>query len=380
MTGENNAMDFNFEELEFIGGGLEELEGQPEGTAEGDSDDSEDGGSDQSTQSAGNAGEEGEAAEGDNPEGVSSDSTEEGDGGGKDASPQLYQTLATVLKEQGVFSSVEDSLLKDVKDVDSLVEVIKNQIKAEEFKDLTDEQKLVLQDMRAGVTPTTAGKFKTAMDQLNNIDDDLIAENEQVRFDLIYQDFIAKGFAKDQAKKFANRSFAAKEDLADAKEAKMNLIAAVTNRYNTAKEKDIADAKAELDKIEADKSTLKKRILDTKEVMPGHELSETARKEIYSDMSKMISTNPKTGIPENALMKYQRENPLDYSHKLYFLFKVTNGFKDLSYFSGRKTTNSVKELETALRQSTHVSGGGNPSFADDKNSSFLDIGELVLPE
>ena len=107
---------------------------------------------------------------------------------------------------------------------------------------------------------------------------------------------------------------------------------------------------------------------------------EVVRKEVYEEMVKTVSTDPNTGIPENALMKFQRENPVEYSHKLYYLFKVTNGFTDGEYFKGKKTSKSVKELETALRQSTHVSGGGNPSFADDGESHSLDIGELVLPE
>lgn len=320
-----------------------------------------------------------DAAEGGNPDGVSGSSTEGDKGDGEETSPQLYQMLAKVLREKGVLSSVEESLLKDVKDVDGIVSAIKGQIKAEEYRDLSETQKTILKDMREGVSEDTAGQFKTAMDRLEKIDDTKIAEDKQVRFDLIYQDFIAKGYERDRAIKLANRSFALKEDEADAKEAKTSLIKAVNERYERTKQAEIQAAKDKENEAKADKEALKKKILDSKEVLTGFEVPEVLRKEVYEDMVKTVSNNPKTGVPENALMKYQRENPLEYNHKLYYLFKVTNGFQDLEYFKNKKTTSSVKALENALRQSTHVTGGGNPSFADDGDSHILDIGDLVLP-
>ena len=153
MAGEND-IDFSFEELEFITGDLGDLEGTEEGT-EGNPNETveteeeiaaklaaekekkEKGVSTPEEEAARLAAEK-EVAEGVNPEGVGDGSTDGDKGDGKGTSPQLYQTLATVLKEQGVFSSVEDSSLEKVKDVDGLIEIIKSQIEAEEYKDLTD--------------------------------------------------------------------------------------------------------------------------------------------------------------------------------------------------------------------------------------------------
>ncbi len=405
--GESGALDFSFEELEFIDGDLKDLK-DDKGDAIADPNQmtaeevkaAEDKAAAEADVAAAAAAEgktaeeikaekiaaakaaaDGDAAEGTSPDAVSGSSTEDGNkGDGEATSPQLYQTLTDVLREKGVLSSVEESSLKDIKDVDGIVEAIKAQIKAEELSDLDTTQKTVLKDMREGVETETANQFKSAMDNLNKLDDAKISEDKQVRFDLIYQDFLAKGFGKDKAIKLSNRSFEMKEDEVDAKEAKQSLIKAVTDRYNTSAQKEKDSAKAKVDALKAEKDALKNKILEGKEVIKGFDVPEVLRKEVYEGMVKTVSTNPDTGAPENELMKFQRENPVEYSQKLYYLFKVTNGFNDMDYFKGKKTTSSVKALETALRQSTHVSGGGNPSFADDGNSQSLDIGELVLPE
>ncbi len=389
--GENSGIEFNFEELEFIEGGIEALNDDSnenkENTGAGNQNPAEDKGEageaskpetikEKAAQAAKNNKED--TVEGETPERVDGSATGE-KGDGEESSPQLYHTLANVLKEQGVFSSVDDSSLKDINDVETLIGAIKSQIQAEEFTDLTEQQKIVLNDMRAGVKPTTASKFKTAMDQLESITPDTIENNKQARFDLIYQDFIAKGFEVEKAQRYANRSFELNEDKQDALEAKDSLKRAVVTQYDAAKQVEL-DAETKVKgEIAKSKSDLKDRILKSPEVMEGVEISEGLRHEIFDEMNNMVSTNPKNGVPENALMKYQRENPLEFSHKLYYLYKVTNGFNDLGYFGRQKTTNSVKQLETALRQSTHVSGGGDPSYVDDGNSHTLDIGEIVSP-
>lgn len=296
------------------------------------------------------------------------------------SSPQVYQALTTVLKEQGVLSSVDESSLEKVEDIDSFVEIMKEQIRAEEFKDLTPQQKTVLEDMRAGVEPDTASKYKSAIDKLDSIDNDLIQENKQVRFDLIYEDFLAKGFSHEKAEKYAKRSFELNEDIKDAQDAKDSLKREVDRQYNLTKEKELEQVAIAQRKVEEEKQQLKERILKSPEVLEGAEVPENMRHEIYDLVSKIVSTNPDTKEPENELQKFQRENPVEYNHKLYYLYKVTNGFKDLKYFGRRMTSNSVKNLETALKTSTHVKGGGNPSFNDDTQSRVLDIGELVLPE
>lgn len=402
MAGEqDNSIEFRFEDLEFFSGDevqdlIDDEQDKGDSKEKSETTTSNEGSTVNSSQPEGVETQAAQTVENnklaqkggeeeieDTTEGVTSErvsgSTDE-EGADSQSSPQVYSALTTVLREKGVLSSVDESSLEKVQDIDGLIDVIREQIQAEEFKDLSEQQKTVLNDMRAGVEPSTAEKFKNAMDKLDRINDDLIQSEKQIRFDLIYEDYLSKGFSADKAEKYARRSFELKEDLEDAKEAKDSLKRAVKGQYDKAKEKELEKVNAEKRAKQDQQDKLKQQILKSPEVFEGAEVSEQLRHEVYDAMSRIVSSNPEDGTPENALQQYQRENPIDYNHKLYYLFKVTNGFKDLKYFGRRKTTNSVKELESALRQSSHVRGGGNPSFNDDIQSRILDIGDLVLPE
>lgn len=387
-TGETNSIDFNFEDLQFIDGDIENLANEPDPNQDPKKDEGSTQGKTEDPNIAKLEADEKEAAQKikDNEDAAEKlkaservSGTADGKKDGEESSPQLYHTLANVLKEQGVFSSVDESSLKDVNDVKTFVDAIKQQIKAEEFTDLTEQQKIVLNDMRAGVKETTASKFKGAMDNLDNVTDKTIDDNKQARFDLIYQDFLSKGFEAEKAERYANRSFDLKEDQKDALEARDSLKRVVKEQYDKAKQGELDAATKIKDGIAADKDKLRDVVLKSPEVMDGVEVNEGLRHEIFDVINNMVSSNPETGVPENSLQKHQRENPVDYNHKLYYLYKVTDGFKNLDYFGRRTKSSSVKDLENALRQSTHISGGGNPSYSDDGNSQILDIGNLVLP-
>jgi hypothetical protein len=384
------SLDFSFEDLEFIG--EESQEGAAEEGAAAEAAEESAPGAEQAADAtiadeaaavAAAAAEQANngATDVEGQESVSGESTESntGDEGNEGTSPKLYSSLASVLKEKGVITSVDDSFLDSVKDADSLVDLIKKQIQEEELKDLSESQRTVLKGMREGVSSETASVYQNAMTKLNGITDEVIGKDDQVRFDLIYQNFLSKGFDKDKASKYANRSFQLKEDVADAKEAKAGLVSAVEARYESSKAKEVQGEKDKVIKAQKEKDELKNIILKEEEPIKGFKIPENVRKEIYSEMVTTVSTDPTTGEAENGLMKYKRENPEEYNHRLYYLYKVTNGFQDMKYFNNKATSSSVNKLESAIRSSTHVSGGGNPTFADDGNSHILDIGDLILP-
>lgn len=322
-----------------------------------------------------------ESAEGDDPDAVSGDSTEDVDGeGGEQSSPKLYHTLASTLVEQGVLSSVEESSLKDIKNIDDFVEVMKSQIKAQELSDLTDVQKDILTGMRDGVADNTVTKFKDAMGKLEGISNDQITDNANIRKDLIYQSFLAKGFTKERAELQVDRSVKLGVDLEDAIEAHKELSTVVKSRYQAEIDKEKESIKKDSLQIEKDKVALEKTMLKREEVITGYKIPESTRKEVYKEMMENVSINPETKEPENSLMKYQRENPEEFTHKLYYLWKMSEGFENLNYFKGKKASSTVKDLENAIRNSTHIQGGGDPSYADDINTGLLDIEDIVVPE
>ena len=376
-----NGLDLNLDDLTFdledLNIGEEEIEGAgqegPQGTGDGEdaSEGSEEGGGEAVQETEDND----TITEGDDPENVSEGSAEEED---EQSSPQLYSTLASTLVEQGVLTSVDESSLKDIKSVDEFVEVMKSQIKAQEFADLTDTQKEILTGIREGASEDTVSRFKNAMTQLDAISNEMIESNEAVQKDLVYQDYLSKGFSKEKASMMVDRIAKLGVLKDDAAEAHTNLKKLVKERYDASKAADIENASKEDLKAEQDAEKLRKAILEANKIMDV-EVPEVTRKEVYAEMMKHVSINPVTKKPENALMKYQRENPTEFSQKLYYLWKATNGFQNTEHFGNKKASRTVKDLERAIKQSTHVAGGGDPSYSDDINTSLLDIDDIVLP-
>lgn len=370
MTGlGEHGLDLNFEDLEFIHEeSIDENGGEGPSGGQGPSDEGLEGQEeDQQT--------EDEGIEDENPEGVGAGSTA---GEEEQTSPQLFNSLAATLVEEGVLTAVDESSIKGIKSVEDFVKIMKDQIKAQEFSDLTATQKEILTGIREGASEDTVAQFKNAMTQLDAIDDNLITTNVEVQKDLVYQDFLSKGFSKERAAAQVDRAVKGGFLMEDAKEAHVNLKTVVTARFNASKQKDI-DAAANADKKALkDAETLKETILGAKKIM-DIDVPEATRKEVYEEMMRHVSINPETKKPENALMKYQRENPTEFSQKLYFLWKASKGFSDLSYFGQKKATSTIKNLERAIKESTHVAGGGDPSFNDDVNVSLLDIQDIVFP-
>ena len=378
------GIDLSFEDLEFIEEVNDETgeESNTETTEEGDQAATEDAateGSEGTEQEAAQEAEDNdETIEGESPESVGGDSTE-GDAE-KQTSPQLYESLAAVLKEKGVLTSVDESSIKDIKDVDALVELVKSEIKAQELNDLTDTQKSILTGIRDGAAETTVTKFKDAMTKLDAIDEELIVADEKVQKDLIYQGHLSKGYSSEKAASLVDRSVKLGLTLEDAKEAHAELRTVVQSRYDSELAKEKATATTEAESVAKDKVALEKAILGNKEVIKGFDVPESTRKEVYQEMMENVSINPDTKEPENALMKFQRENPEEFTQKLYYLWKMSNGFDNLDYFKGKGTTSSVNALEKAIKNSTHIQGGGDPSYNDDINTGLLDIEDIIFPE
>lgn len=378
------GIDLSFEDLEFI-------EDVNDDTGEESSTENTEGEGSEATESDTTEGPEAneeeasketkdndETIEGEDPESVGGDSTE-GDAE-KQTSPQLYESLAAVLKEKGVLTSVDESSIKDIKDVDSLVELVKAEIKAQELNDLTDTQKSILTGLREGAEVTTVTKFKDAMTKLDAIDEKLIVADEKVQKDLIYQGHLSKGYSSEKAASLVDRSVKLGLTLEDAKEAHAELRTVVQSRYDSELAKEKATATSDAEDVAKDKVALEKAILANNEVIKGFDVPENTRKEVYQEMMENVSINPDTKEPENALMKYQRENPEEFTQKLYYLWKMSKGFDNLDYFKGKGTTSSVKALEKAIKSSTHIQGGGDPSYNDDINTGLLDIEDIIFPE
>lgn len=305
------------------------------------------------------------------------DTTPKGNG----TSPKnFYSSIAKALKEEGIFPNLDDEGLSKVKDPEDFRDLIDQQIKA----GLDERQKKIDEALNAGVEPTEIRKYENAINFLGSIKEENISDEgdkgEKLRKDLIYQDFINRGYSKERAAREVQKSFNAGTDIDDAKEALESNIGFFKDKYDEL----INDAKSEAEQEEKERKEqaekLKSSILNDKEVFGDLSVDKSTRQKIYDNIAKPVYKDPETGEYFTAIQKYEMENRTDFLKNIGLLFTLTDGFKNLDGLVKGKVKKEVnkglRELEHTLNNTARTSDGNLKfvSGVDEDPESFIGKG------
>lgn len=323
----------------------------------------------------------------DEPESVSSDEDsedEEGTKSDKDKSDSpkqnFYSSIAKALKEDGVFPDLDDDSLKSIKNPEDFAAIVEKQVQQK----LDDKQKRVDEALTVGVEPTEIKKYENSISYLKSITEDAIrnetAEGEQLRKQLIFQDFINRGYSKERATREVQKSLNTGTDIEDAKEALQSNLDYFTEEYedliNEAKEAQKAADAARLAQLD----NLKTTILSADKTFTDIQINQATRQKIFDNIAKPVYTDEKTGEKLTAIQKYERENRVDFLKNISMVFTLTDGFKN---FDGliknkvRKELNKgIKELEHTINNTSRTTNGSLNfvSGASEDNESFIGKG------
>lgn len=292
----------------------------------------------------------------------------------------FYSSIAKALKEEGIFPDLDDEGLSKVKDPEDFRDLIDQQIKA----GLDERQKRIDEALNAGVEPTEIRRYENTMSFLDSIKEENISDEgdkgEKLRKDLIYQDFINRGYSKERAAREVQKSFNAGTDIDDAKEALKSNIDFFKDKYDEL----VNDAKSEAEQEERERKeqaeNLKSSILNDKDVFGDLSVDESTRKKIYDNIAKPVYKDPETGEYFTAIQKYEMENRTDFLKNIGLLFTLTNGFKNLDGLVKGKVKKEVKkglrELEHTLNNTARTSDGNLKfvSGVDEDPESFIGKG------
>ena len=305
------------------------------------------------------------------------DTTPKGDG----TSPKnFYSSIAKALKEESNFPDHDDDGLSKVKEPEDFRDLIDQQIKA----GLDERQRRIDEALNAGVEPTEIRKYENTINFLDSIKEENISDEgdkgEKLRKDLIYQDFINRGYSKERAAREVQKSFNAGTDIDDAKEALQSNIDFFRNKYDEL----VNDAKSEAEQEEKERKEqaekLKSSILNDKDVFGDLSVDESTRKKIYDNIAKPVYKDPETGEYFTAIQKYEMENRTDFLKNIGLLFTLTDGFKNLDGLVKGKVKKEVKkglrELEHTLNNTARTSDGNLKyvSGVDEDPESFIGKG------
>ena len=305
------------------------------------------------------------------------DTTPKGDG----TSPKnFYSSIAKALKEEGIFPDLDDDGLSKVKEPEDFRDLIDQQIKA----GLDERQKRIDEALNAGVEPTEIRKYENTMSFLDSIKEENISDEgdkgEKLRKDLIYQDFINRGYSKERAAREVQKSFNAGTDIDDAKEALKSNIDFFKDKYDEL----VNEAKSEAEQEEKERKKqaekLKLSILNDKDVFGDLSIDKSTRQKIYDNIAKPVYKDPETGEYFTAIQKYEMENRTDFLKNIGLLFTLTDGFKNLDGLVKGKVKKEVKkglrELEHTLNNTARTSDGNLKfvSGVDEDPESFIGKG------
>lgn len=303
---------------------------------------------------------------------------------GNSTSPKnknFFSSIATAFAEEGILPNLDEEKANNIKSADDLKAAINEYIQSE----LDDNYKRVNDALANGVEPSTIRKYESAINYLNNITDEVLEEEsdetENLRKQLIYQDYINRGFSQERATKAVNKSVEGGTDIDDAKDALAALKELYIGQYSKEIEKAKSDAKAYKDAIEERQKKVAKQLSDDKTLFFGAiKLDKPTQKRVIENISKQSYKDSATGQQFTELQKYARENPDDFTMNVGILYTLTDGFKSIDKLVNSRVKQEMKKgfksLEERLNNSARDSDG-NLNFFSGVNDSNSYIGKDI---
>lgn len=301
------------------------------------------------------------------------------DNNGVSSSPKnknFYSSITDALVVDGIFPDLDKETIQNVKTPEDFQKIIEEQINAR----FTEKEKRINEALNNKVEPSVVQQYESTIDYLNNINDDSLSaedeEGENLRRQLIYNDYLNRGFSKTRAEKMVNDAIENGTDIDDAKDALQGVKDFYNNKY-----KEILDSAKENEKKLAEERTkqsenLKKSIMEDKNLYGDVDVDKATRTKIYDFITKPIHKDS-NGNYMTALQKYQSENTIEAMKNFAICYTLTNGFKDWSKLGNKQAKKEVKKglanLEKVIN-STSRNNDGSLGFVSFDESSYLGQG------
>ena len=300
----------------------------------------------------------------------------------KGTSPKnnFYSSIAKALKEEGIFPDLDDETANRIKAPEDFAEAVEKQIQAR----FDERQKRIDEALNAGVESSEIKKYENTIEYLNSLQDSALSDEsdkgEKLRQQLIFQDFINRGYNKERAQREVQKSFNSGTDIEDAKEALASNKEFFQNEYNNLIKEAQEERKKEAQERKEQAEKLKKSILEDTNVFGDIQIDKATRQRVFDNISKPVYKDPETGELFTAIQKYEMENSTEFLKNVGLLFTLTDGFKNLDGLVKGKVRKEVKkglrELEHTLNNTSRTSDGNLKfvSGVEDDPESFIGKG------
>lgn len=286
-------------------------------------------------------------------------------------SPNTYTSIALALREDGLLTLDEEEV-KNTRDASDLATLLQKQVDL-----LLDERQRRISDaLSQGMEPGKVSEYERTLSFLDGITESSLKEEtpeaEQLRGNIIFQDFINRGFSKERATKEVKKSLQAGTDVDDAIEALQENKVFFKEKYDT-EVNTMKVSREQALKLEKERaSRVEKMITETREPIPGVTLTDTDRKKLREQWGSFVSKDPE-GRPLTALQDYAAKNPEKYQYNINLLYYLTKGFSDLSPVIKpqvrQKTRTALADIEKTLRTPANQLGLGGIQFGNSREEN-----------
>lgn len=293
----------------------------------------------------------------------------------------FYSSIASALAVDGVFPNLTEDDVKKAGDAESFSQLIDDEVNAR----FNVQQQRILKALDNGVEPNTIKKYENTLNYIASITEQQLMEEgeqgEELRRNIIYQDFINKGYTPEKAKKHTERSIDSGNDIDDAKDALQSNREYFTHAYNDLLQE--AQAKEDADRAARAKlsENMRKSLLQDKNILGDIEIDNNLRKKTFENISRPVYKDPETGGYLTAIQKYEMEHRPEFIKYMGLFYTLTNGFKDFNSFTKGKVKKEVRkglrELEHTLNNTNRTSDGSLKMVTNAKDDPYSYIGKGV---
>ena len=321
-------------------------------------------------------------------ESVGSERDTEGDGEAPESkndtgapNQNLFSSIAKALRDEGVFPDLSDDTLKDIKDAEAFRKMFDDHV----ANSLSERQKRIDAALNGGAdteeirnynNDLSINEFLNAKDTLDRLESES-EDGENLRKQVMYQDYINRGFSEERAKKLVMKSIDDGTDIDDAKEA-LNSCRDYYGKRVENYQQELENRKKTLKAQEEQQyNNLKKQIIDTEDFFGGVKVEKSIRQKAYDALTKPVYKD-ENGNFLTAMQKYQRENPMDFMKNVALMYSLTDGFKNVERLTKSKVKAGIKkgfaELESVLNNTRRNSDGtlnfANGEFSEEDRAGW----------
>lgn len=277
------------------------------------------------------------------------------------SSPKFYSSIASALKNDGIFPDFSDEEIDAVNSPEDFGELFEKAVQAK----VDEVTRRVNQALNNGVQPDQVRAYEQTIQYLGGITDDALKaegeEGENLRKQLIYNDLVNKGYSKDRIAREIEKSFQSGSDVEDAKDA----LDALNSFYKSGYQKLLDEAQAAADnqkKLQQQNSEkFRKMVLDDEIEFGSSKLDNRTKQQIFDAVSKPVWKDPDTGQLLTKVQKFQKENPLEFLKQLGMWFVLTDGGKSPDKLVKEQVrvekNKGIRELERKINSSALGSDG-----------------------